>query len=159
MKTATKRLLATALLALSILGVLFAFVDRTTIIPVKTTPAIGVGTENRSYLPKTIAAIAETPLSGTTYLNRFYIPAGYGWVKLHLKNTGKLSFNYTVQQGSPSGPLKGSGTVKPDQIITDYWTSPWSTGWYYVNGTSGSGNMKGTLGVRIGTNEDVLKQE
>ena len=102
----------------------------------------------------TTPRIENRPISGTTYLADFDIKANYGYVRLYLKNTGKKPISYTINQGSPGGRQKASGSVGAGETyseIVNESSGPWSVGTFYVNLTSGSAPMEGQLGVRIST--------
>ncbi|MGG1654384.1 hypothetical protein ABHN03_26080, partial [Paenibacillus sp. NRS-1775] len=102
----------------------------------------------------TTPRIENRPISGTTYLADFDIKANYGYVRVYLKNTGSQRISFTINQGSPGGRQKASGSVGPGETyneIVNGNSGPWAVGTFYVNLTSGSSNMSGQLGVRIST--------
>ncbi|MGM1022127.1 MAG: hypothetical protein ACQEXV_16655 [Bacillota bacterium] len=163
MKGTTKRLFAATLVAASMLTVPSAFAadDTTTTSPATSDSAnspvvhLGVGSGGHVITPNaTTPRIENRPISGTTYLADFDIKANYGYVRMYLKNTGSQRIFFTINQGSPGGRQKASGSVGPGETyneIVNENSGPWAVGTFYVNLTSGSSPMAGQLGVRIST--------
>ncbi|MMZ59032.1 hypothetical protein D1872_210430 [compost metagenome] len=154
MKVTTKRFFAATLVAASMLTVPSAFAaDDTT----ATSPVVNLGDGSGGHVitpNATTPRIENRPISGTTYLADFDIKANYGYVRLYLKNTGKQPISFTINQGSPGGRQKASGSVGGGETyseIVNERSGPWSVGTFYVNLTSGSAPMEGQLGVRIST--------
>lgn len=102
--------------------------------------------------------IINESISNTTYVNNFTINPGWGYVKVTIKNTGPNPITFTVNQSSQTGPQKMFYTVPADKIPHSYYTqgAPWSTGMFFITISSGQ-KMSGTVGVRLGTNLDDLK--
>lgn len=155
-----KKIVATTLMAGTILGVPSAFANNET--PASLAPVQSVevsSTESDVIVPfATDPKIMNEVLSNTKYQNSFNITPGFGYVKVSIKNTGSNPITFTVNQGSPSGTEKMYYTVPADGQPHSYYTqgSAWSTGFFYITISSGQ-NMSGTVGVRIGTNLDELK--
>ncbi|WP_342416976.1 hypothetical protein NST83_06150 [Paenibacillus sp. FSL R10-2782] len=102
--------------------------------------------------------IDNAKLEGTEMSKSFSIPAGYGYVKVWVNNTGDQPIKITVTQGSGSGTVKLSGTADAH----NQWSSPvnsnaWSTGTFYVNLTSGKADMSGKLSVRVSSTKGELE--
>ncbi|ASR49547.1 hypothetical protein B4V02_24095 [Paenibacillus kribbensis] len=163
MKGITKRFFAATLVAACMLTVPSAFAadDATATSPATSDSAnspvvhLGAGNGGHVFTPNaTTPRIENRPISGTTYLADFDIKANYGYVRMYLKNTGNKKISFTINQGSPGGKQKASGSVGPGETyneIVNENSGPWAVGTFYVNLTSGSSNMSGQLGVRIST--------
>ncbi|WP_025683901.1 hypothetical protein [Paenibacillus maysiensis] len=106
--------------------------------------------------PQETKSVVNRTLRNTELTEDFEIPSRYGYVKVWIRNNGDQPIKFSVNQGSPSGTQKLSGTVKPGQTYDEVSSSAWSTGKFYVSLTSGNTYMKGELAVRIGTSRGEL---
>ncbi|MET3209551.1 UNVERIFIED_CONTAM: hypothetical protein ABIC26_002498 [Paenibacillus sp. PvR008] len=106
--------------------------------------------------PQETKSVIDRTLRNTELTEDFEIPARYGYVKVWIRNDGDQPIKFSVNQGSPSGTQKLSGTVKPGQTYDGVNSSAWSIGKFYVSLTSGNAYMKGELAVRIGTSRGEL---
>lgn len=111
-------------------------------------------TRGHVIIQATDGQIVDRPVAGFNDSADFDVKAGYGYVRLYLRNTGNTTITFTVNQGSASGAEKYSGTVKPGKTFDEILNSskPWTVGKFYVSLSSGSGSMSGKLGVRTSTN-------
>lgn len=153
-----KKIVATTLMAGTILGIPSAFADSET--PASVAPVQSVNSTGSDVIVpySTNPIIMNESISNTRYVNNFKIDSGWGYVKVSIKNTGPNPITFTVNQGSQTGPEKMYYTVPADGKPYNYYTtgSPWSTGIFFITISSGQ-NMSGTVGVRLGTNLDELK--
>ncbi|WP_262384903.1 hypothetical protein [Paenibacillus terrae] len=118
------------------------------------TPKVG----DHVITPQATDPVLDVRLRGTEMSKPFTIRAGYGYVKVWVRNNGSQKIKLTVTQGSGAGTVKLSGTIYPGED----WSSPinssaWSTGDFYVNLTSGSADMSGQVSVRTGTTRGELE--
>ncbi|MGG1674071.1 hypothetical protein ACIFOE_26275, partial [Paenibacillus sp. NRS-1783] len=107
--------------------------------------------------PQATNKVLNKSLANTDMSERFYIDPGYGYARVYVSNDGSAPINITVTQGSASGPVKMSGTIKPGKVFNEINGSAWSTGNFYLNLTSPGGVMKGGLSVRIGNSRGELQ--
>ncbi|ALP35837.1 hypothetical protein ASL14_06295 [Paenibacillus sp. IHB B 3084] len=116
------------------------------------TPKVG----DHVITPQETKSVVNRTLRNTELTEDFEIPSRYGYVKVWIRNDGDQPIKFSVNQGSPSGTQKLSGTVKPGQIYSEVSSNAWSTGKFYVSLTSGNAYMSGELAVRIGTSRGEL---
>ncbi|ANF96776.1 hypothetical protein [Paenibacillus bovis] len=102
--------------------------------------------------PQSTKTIFAESLSGTQMSQPFHMPEGYGFVKIWVKNAGKQRMTISLSKDSPTGELI------PDSIVSIgggsswsiYKTTPWASGNYYVNFTSGGSPLRGITVARVG---------
>ncbi|RAP28422.1 hypothetical protein EEL32_17100 [Brevibacillus laterosporus] len=92
------------------------------------------------------------PVDGQKIGNRtqddfeFDIPAGFGWVKVYVMNTGDTDINVTVTDSK--GKEVMGGVAKPGKPFDEKGSSPWKTGLHTVSVTSVE-DMSGKVSVKI----------
>lgn len=151
----SKRILTATVAVATMLTVSSAYAtDSTSISPDRPSSNLGKGYRVGKITPfSSTPRIENRQISGTTYLADFDIKAGYGYVRMYLKNTGSQMIHFSINQGQPGGKEKYTGKVAPGQTFNEILNSgsPLAVDTFYVNLTSGSEDMSGQLGIRIST--------
>ncbi|MNW41523.1 hypothetical protein D3C74_186650 [compost metagenome] len=112
---------------------------------------------DRVISPYATKSVANRTLRNTELTENFDIPAGYGCVKVWIRNDGKQPINFSVNKGAETGKQMMSGTVEPGRTYSEISSNAWpGANKYYVALTSGKAYMKGDLFVRIGSSRGEL---
>ncbi|MFI8714714.1 hypothetical protein [Brevibacillus brevis] len=99
------------------------------------------------------------PVNGENIANNtqddfeFDIPAGYGWVKVYVQNTGTADINVVVTD--PNGNEVMSGVAKPGKPFDKKGSSGWGTGTHTVSVTSVE-DMSGIVSVKLAQTKNEL---
>ncbi|MFB5760604.1 hypothetical protein [Paenibacillus medicaginis] len=99
----------------------------------------------------------DTTLGGQQTVSYFKIPAGLGYVKIWVKNTGSESIKFALHKGSASGPVVKEATIPADGKAWE-WRSPsaLSTGDFYATFNASNTNMKGQAYGKMASTQSEL---
>lgn len=112
---------------------------------------------------KRVINAPDLSLEGQEMKEEFNVKAGYGWVKVYIKNDGTKPIKFSVAEGSETGPIVMSGTVEAGKSKTFYnWKFKGSengaaVGTHVISLNCNEAVMKGRATVRIGTSKSELE--
>ncbi|WP_342416684.1 hypothetical protein NST83_04215 [Paenibacillus sp. FSL R10-2782] len=119
-----------------------------------TTPTVG----DHVITPQQTMSVFDTTLSGQTQTSYFSIPAGLGYVKLWVRNTGSEAIKFAVHKGSASGSIMSGTEVKIAPGDTFSWisSSAWPTGEFYATYNTSNTKMSGQAYGKLASSRNEL---
>ncbi|MBE0338659.1 hypothetical protein [Paenibacillus sp. 23TSA30-6] len=108
--------------------------------------------------PQSTQPAFDTTLSGQQTVSYFSIPAGLGYVKLWVRNTGSEAIKFAVHKGSASGSVMSGTDVKIAPGDTFSWisSSAWSTGEFYATFNTSNTKMSGQAYGKLASSRSEL---
>ncbi|MDY8025246.1 hypothetical protein [Paenibacillus polymyxa] len=98
----------------------------------------------------------DTTLGGQQTVSYFSIPAGMGYVKIWVKNTGSEAIKFALHKGSASGSVVKDATIPKGSTFEWISSSALSTGDFYATFNTSNTNMQGQAYGKLASSRNEL---